>query len=80
VVRIQNYIVEVEVTRSNPTFGQIFEVVSLIPIFYVFTKNMFSPSCNNLARRPVETVPWHVSLLQLQRAQFQKAAPESTVS
>jgi len=47
---------------------------------------IFSLSRNKVARRPVETVPWsavetvplRVSLRQ--RAQFQKAAPEGTVS
>jgi len=33
--------------------------VGSIPIFYVFTKTIFSPSCNKVARRPIETVPWH---------------------
>ena len=83
-VRIQSW--ESEVTGSNPIFCQVFEVVGLILIFYVFTENIFSPSCNKVARRPVETVPWsavetvpwRVSLRQ--RAQFQKAAPEGTVS
>jgi len=37
-----------------------------------FYKKHFSPSCNKVARRPVETVPWRVSLRQ--RAQFHKGA------
>ena len=73
-VRIENS--ESGVASSDPIFCKVLEVVGLIPIFYVFTKKIFSPSCNKVARRPVETVPWiavetvpwRVSLCQ--RAQF----------
>ena len=54
-VRIENS--ESGVASSNPIFCKVLEVVGSIPIFYVFTKNMFSPSCNKVARRPVETMP-----------------------
>ena len=53
--RIQGW--ESEVTGSNPIFCQGFEIVDSIPIFCVFTKKN-SPSCNKVARRPIETVPW----------------------
>jgi len=62
-----------EVPSSNFIFSEIFEVVSLFPIFYVFTKHMFSPSCNKVARRPVDA-PGHSFKRRHQRAQFHKGA------
>ena len=70
VVRIQSF--DQRALVRFPYFVNFFRLWVSTPFYMFFTFMQYG------SQATVETVPWRVSLRQ--RAQFQKAAPESTVS